>query len=213
MPEDSAVGSPAASWSVASISISHLIVSNGGPLSRKISVRSGSSPTVCGLSERVIESGLYCSMIVPSGMPSVGSSIRMAPLRSSGETLAMAVPRCGGAIEQAPRKLLCGIGRIRCGVAHLELQQIEPSRTLGNFGAAFARQSIERGVQRRDEPLLLRRRVAAQVQLADVETQRDGRRRALRGRTARGVHDQPRVSAGVSGRSILPYSMRAAARM
>src|SRR5437868_9928722 len=96
MPRLVAVGSDAASWSVASISRSHFRVSMGGPLRRKISVRSGSSPTVCGLSERVSESGLYCSMMVESLTPVLGSKVMMAPLCNRGEMLGMVRASGGG---------------------------------------------------------------------------------------------------------------------
>src|SRR5271155_5482433 len=63
MPKDSVVGSEVASRLVASISIVHRMVSVGGPLSRKISVLSGSSLTGCGFSVRVTCSGLYWNSI------------------------------------------------------------------------------------------------------------------------------------------------------
>src|SRR5580693_7862059 len=106
MPRLMATGSEAASWSVASISMSHLIVSIGGPLSRRISLRSGSSPTACGLSDRVSVSGLYCSVMVPGGMPVTGSRDMMAPCRTSGDTLDMAV-LLAGAFRAAWR---CALG-------------------------------------------------------------------------------------------------------
>src|SRR5437773_3158451 len=65
------------------------MVSMGGPVSLRISVRSGWSPTVWGLSERVIVSGLYCRLINPSGIPRVESTERIAPFCSLGEMLAI----------------------------------------------------------------------------------------------------------------------------
>src|SRR5437868_416014 len=137
MPRLVAVGSDAASWSVASISRSHFRVSMGGPLRRRISVRSGSSPTVCGLSERVSESGLYCSMMVPSLTPVLGSKVRIAPFCSLGERLDMArasiADGCGSAGELREQSLRClaadrvrprsGLDLERTGVEPIEFER------------------------------------------------------------------------------------------
>src|SRR5271170_5277495 len=123
-----------------------------------ISVRSGSSPTVCGFRERVSVSGLYCSMILPSGIPVVGSSDRIAPFCSRGETLGMsASPRSLQRAEKFSRYELRGLLRRGAGrkftriqAAHLYLGHRPPIQA-----AVLVRQSAESFLQGRGEPLLL----------------------------------------------------------
>src|ERR1700683_188478 len=212
IPSDMAVESPLANWSVASISPSHLIVSTGGPFSRMISVRSGSSPTVCGFSERVSVSGLYCSMILPSGIPVVGSSDRIAPFCSRGEMLDMgASPRSLQRDEKFSRYELRGLLRrgsgrkfTRIEAADLYIRHPPPIQVVMPAG-----QSAESFLQSGGEPLLLACAIALQGDLPDPEAQSASRRHAhglgcaLFRRCAwsrssnRPRHSQPRVSAAV----------------
>ena len=67
------------------------MVSIGGAFKRRTSERSGSSLTVCGCRERVIDSGLYCRVMVFCNAPVFGSTARMAPFTRRGETLGMVV--------------------------------------------------------------------------------------------------------------------------
>src|SRR5690242_2083083 len=74
------------SWSVASISTSSFSVSTGGPFRRSTSERSPPSAlTACTCSERVSESGLYCSAITRSTAELAASISTMPPLRMRGE--------------------------------------------------------------------------------------------------------------------------------
>src|ERR1051326_5800666 len=87
MPRATASAFPAGSSrrSVASISASSLIVSIAAPFSRSASERVPVSPVACTWSERVSESGLYCSAITRSTREVSGSTCTIPPLRSRGE--------------------------------------------------------------------------------------------------------------------------------
>src|ERR1051326_802454 len=223
MPSRMATGSAAASWLVASISTSQLMVSIGGPLRRRILLRSASSPTLCGLSERVIDSGLYCSMMVPSGIPVVASSERIAPLRSRGEMLAMARSRAAAGqlgkqrARDAARRPFRALARPQLPGIDAGDARDRAERTPVVI-AMRGRQIGEARFERTGEAPPVRAGKAVQRDAFDADVERGAwcRLRAVarhlrRWRRVCARHAQPLVSVVVSGFSIFAYSPRAAA--
>src|SRR6202044_977761 len=175
------------------------------------------SPTLCGLSERVIVSGLYWRMIAPSGIPVVGSSERMAPFRRSGDTLDISCPSAArNFLDDPAGDLACGFLGC-CARAHLA--RVEALEGGGRIAASFARrrplsgrhrvrQARELGAERTNEASLLRLGVARERQSPNVEAhratgcRREARRRFPRSR--RGFRDGSRYARGAVRRATHP---------
>ena len=139
--------------------------------------------------------------MVLSGIPVVGSTTRMAPFWSNGETLAMAVDPLSGEFAVESRGDLCGrllgsgagaqaTGIERCDAPRACCKEIAGSLRVDHLGQV--------GFEGADETLLRMRWKAFNHHAVDVNVH------------LAGVHSQPRVSAAPSGFSSLAYSVRAA---
>ncbi len=138
-------------------------------------MRSGSSPTLCGLSERVSVSGLYCNRIVPSGMPLVGIERHDRALADERRDASMA-PAPGW----APNRSRHGSARVTSPAA--SSGDAPARRGAGEQATKLLRRRGrpvatgpelgQRSLQRRQEPGAVRGRKAVQRDPPDVEVDR-----------------------------------------
>src|SRR5262249_6101640 len=161
--------------------------------------------TLCGCRLRRMLSGLYCRLMVFNGIPVLGSITRMAPFRSSGETLDMAAPgadvgwrdwRAQACLDRL-HNLGCALRRCRAGTNLTGVQRRDVARRVirPNSRQAFLSPLTQFFLERDREAPAIGPRHAVDYDAIDVQ---------VHGTHAASIAgSQPRVSAGESGLSSL----------